>query len=66
MHPKEADGKADSVGRDQIALIWVCTNWSDLAVPIFRNFTCLSRLIGGSCNFFQYIADIVIVHIFAV
>ena len=41
MHPKEADGMANSVDPDQTApfrssLIWVCTVCLDLSVPIFR------------------------------
>ena len=41
MHPKDADGMADSVDPDQTAPlrsnpIWVCTVCSDLYVPICR------------------------------
>ena len=40
MHPKDAEGIANSVDPDQTArssLIWVCTVNSDLSVRKFRN-----------------------------
>ena len=40
MHPKDADGIANSVDPDQTApLIWVCTVCPDLSVRKLRNIT---------------------------
>ena len=43
MLPKDADGMTNSVGPDQTAplrssLIWICTVYTDLSVPILRIF----------------------------
>ena len=54
MHPKKADGLANSVDPDQTvpfrsSLIWVCTFCSDLSVPILRIFKVLTITVNENC-----------------
>ena len=42
MHPKDAEGIADSVDPDQSSLIWVCTVCQNLSAQKFRIITVLS------------------------
>ena len=66
LHPKDADGMANSVDPDQSAavgaVIWVYTVFTDLSIRIFRIITFNFRS-GGKYGFVDKVIDGIFVHI---